>query len=147
MTASSPTALQPVTSLRSAPDSIDFRTRRASTQSGASQQIDAAPAYVISWNAQQCTRTSLSSVDELRAEIQRGKADHVERLIVIHGLPVDYIKALRNSLDIDPGFLEAHAGRRRYRPLRWRKEATFAHCTSSGAHYLSFRSVSGVKCS
>jgi hypothetical protein len=53
----------------------------------------------------------------------RGK----ERLFVVHGLPAEHLKALRNSLEIDPAFVEAHAGRRRYRPLRWRRHARFAH--------------------
>ncbi len=33
--------------------------------------------------------------------------------------------AIRSTLDIDPAFIESHAGRRRYQPLRWRKEARF----------------------
>lgn len=100
---------------------------RTGSSGAISQQVEISPAYVIEWNTEVCQRRFLGTIDELHKEIDAGKSDHFERLFVIHGLPVDYVKALRSSLDIDPAFIEAHAGRRRYRPLRWRGEATFAH--------------------
>jgi hypothetical protein len=88
--------------------------------------VEASPAYMIEWGVNDYGIINLNSVDQLRLEIAKGKFDHHERLFVIHGLPVDYVNALKTSLDIDPTFIEAHFGRRRYRPLRWRKDARFA---------------------
>lgn len=111
---------------------------RSGSSGGISQQVESAPAYVVDWDSESCERRFLGTADELRAEIDAGKKKKArsgtgdgggggERLFVVHGLPEDYVKALRASLDIDPAFIEAHAGRRRYRPLRWRRDATFAH--------------------
>jgi hypothetical protein len=120
----------------------EFHVRPASFGSGISAQVEASPAYVLEWDASGCRLLFLNSVEELRREIGLGRrngngattgdksvgtAGGVERVFVIHGLPVEYVSALRTSLDIDPAFVEAHYGRRRYRPLRWRKDARFAH--------------------
>ena len=110
---------------------------RSGSSGGISQQVETAPAYVVDWDSETCERRFLGTADELRAEIDAGRSKSArpagggggggERLFVVHGLPEDYVKALRASLDIDPAFIEAHAGRRRYRPLRWRRDAAFAH--------------------
>lgn len=118
-------AAQRGSSLDSPP--MEFFVRPGSSWSGASQTVEASPCYVLEWNEEHCAHRFLNSVDELRAHVDAGKSDRVQRLFVIHGLPDGYVKALRSSLDIDPAFIEAHAGRRRYRPLRWRRDAKFAH--------------------
>jgi Mg2+ and Co2+ transporter CorA len=76
-------------------------------------------------------RSSLSPIEVLNEKpgtdgIGRGLRGR-QRLFIVHGLPAEHLKALRNSLEIDPAFIEAHAGRRGYRPLRWRRHARFAH--------------------
>ncbi|KAH8899601.1 hypothetical protein GQ53DRAFT_317725 [Thozetella sp. PMI_491] len=108
-----------------------YRVRPASSTSAISQQVEPSPAYLLEWDSGGCRRISLTTTDELRAALSAGKPAGQgigavkERLFVLHGLPADFVLAIRNALDIDPAFIEAHAGRRRYRPLRWRKEARF----------------------
>ncbi|KAK3387122.1 hypothetical protein B0H63DRAFT_521192 [Podospora didyma] len=68
-------------------------------------------------------KTFLNTPEDLRAgiELASGKIweDGLHRpLFVLHGLPVEFIKAVRSCIDIDPAFIEAHHGRYRYRPMR-----------------------------
>ncbi|KAF9877699.1 hypothetical protein CkaCkLH20_04834 [Colletotrichum karsti] len=70
-------------------------------------------AYVLDWEDETCRQRLLS-----RAEDLLGEAVGRRRLTVIQGLPLDLVQILRDSLGVDPGFLEAHAGRRRHRPLK-----------------------------
>ena len=110
-----------------------YRVRPGSSTSVASQRVEASPAYLLEWDASGCRRTFLATADELRAALDAGRptigkddgTEPPQRLFVVHGLPADFVLAIRSSLDIDPAFIEAHAGRRRYRPLRWRQQARF----------------------
>ncbi|KAI0455141.1 hypothetical protein F5B21DRAFT_473013 [Xylaria acuta] len=51
----------------------------------------------------------------------------MRHLFVFHGLPVDYGVALKEAVGIDASFIEAHTGRRSYKPLK-RINAVWAHC-------------------
>ncbi|KAI1403691.1 hypothetical protein F4819DRAFT_199667 [Hypoxylon fuscum] len=89
------------------------------------------PAYVLEWTgeSQQCARRHLKDAEELRAGIAGNgerntpSQETANRLFVIQGLPLDYLQVLRDLLDIDPRFIEAHVGRRSYRPLKMRQGA------------------------
>ncbi|KAL0941041.1 cysteine protease domain-containing protein [Colletotrichum truncatum] len=69
-------------------------------------------AYVLDWEGGTCRQRLLS-----RAEDLLGESVGRRRLTIIQGLPLDLVQVLRDSLGVSPGFLEAHAGRRRYRPV------------------------------
>ncbi|KAK6225966.1 cysteine protease [Colletotrichum tabaci] len=77
-------------------------------------------AYVLDWETNDCKQRLLNHADDLLRE-----AVGRRRLTIIQGLPLDLVQVLRDSLGVDPGFLEAHAGRRRYRPLRPEDGSTF----------------------
>ncbi|KAI0131085.1 hypothetical protein F4814DRAFT_155424 [Daldinia grandis] len=89
------------------------------------QQLDfLGPAYVLEWteSQRQCSRRHFKSAEELRTDIQQQgeepqRLDPRRRLLVLHGLPVDYVQVLRDLLDIDAGFIDAHISRLSYRPL------------------------------
>jgi hypothetical protein len=157
MTTSSPVAMTPMSSLPNLPlRVIPSRHRRTSSQSVASTSplLDAAPAYLAEWSSGTCVRTPLPTPEDLRAVVpgrrpragspspppSRAGADVDRRLLVLRGLPADHLKALRASVDIDPSFIEAHAARRRYRPVRWRRDAGFA-CLAYPELVAGFRAV------
>ncbi|KAK2001275.1 cysteine protease domain-containing protein [Colletotrichum falcatum] len=77
-------------------------------------------AYVLDWETSNCKQRLLSHADDLLRE-----AVGRRRLTIVQGLPLDLVQVLRDSLGVSPGFLEAHAGRRRYRPLRQHDGASF----------------------
>ncbi|KAI1780992.1 hypothetical protein F4818DRAFT_23082 [Hypoxylon cercidicola] len=77
------------------------------------------PAYVLERTRQrQYSRRRIADAEELRASIDQWGSDepYARRLFVLQGLPVEYLQVLRDTLDIDPRFAEAHVGRRSYRP-------------------------------
>ena len=151
MSTSSPALHPQISSLRSLSD-LPFHPlaphhRRTSSQSVASSPLlDAAPSYLVEWAAGGvAVRTPLPTPEDLRAVVTRGRGGGgaaADRLLVLRGLPAEHLKALRASLDIDPAFVEAHAGRRRYRPVRWRKDADFA-CFAYPELVGGFRGVGG----
>src|SRR3569833_951517 len=96
-------------------------------RSAAAARVDGAPAYLVEWGPGSSTRTALPTAEALRAVVLRVVffVVGVFWLFVLRGLTIDLVRALRTTADIDPAFLEAHARRRRYRPLRWRKDARF----------------------
>ncbi|KAI0854007.1 hypothetical protein F5Y00DRAFT_64481 [Daldinia vernicosa] len=82
------------------------------------------PAYALEWTESQsrCSRRDFRSAEELRTDIQHHgkepqKSKPRHRLLVLHGFPVDYVQVLRDLLDIDTGFIDAHISRLSYRPL------------------------------
>ncbi|KAJ0168122.1 hypothetical protein CTA2_9612 [Colletotrichum tanaceti] len=87
-------------------------------------------AYVLDWETNDCKQRLLNHADDLLRE-----AVGRRRLTIIQGLPLDLVQVLRDSLGVDPGFLEAHAGRRRYRPLR----------PDDGSSFISFEYPELVK--
>ncbi|KAI1506492.1 hypothetical protein F5X99DRAFT_4992 [Biscogniauxia marginata] len=94
------------------------------------QGDDEAIAYVLRWRDREVSKEYISSAKDLRARIEDETKDDERRVVfVIHGLPVDYVEVLRDLLDIDPYFVEAHVRRRTYRPLGRRKDkdTIFAH--------------------
>ncbi|KAI1136704.1 hypothetical protein F5Y05DRAFT_101697 [Hypoxylon sp. FL0543] len=95
---------------------------RAAEVSLEQQQLDLlGPAYLIEWRLEQrlISRRRLDSAEEIRASIpQPGEGiGRTRRLFVIQGLPADYLQVLKDGLDINAGFLDAHIGRRSYNPL------------------------------
>lgn len=101
------------------------------------------PAYVLEQTGQQqFSRRRIINAEELRDSITQRRSDepsevehvHARRLFVIQGLPAEYLQVLRDTLDIDPRFVDAHASRRSYRPrIRRRRiqDGGAANSTSS----------------
>lgn len=58
----------------------------------------------------------LGSAEELRASLEEPASNNY-RLLVMHGLPEDYLQVLLDLLITDSHFIDAHARRRSYRPL------------------------------
>lgn len=86
------------------------------------QQLDLlGPVYVLdSTNLKQgYTRKRINDVEELRRVYLDGVDEWIRerRTFVLQGLPAEYVPVLRDELGIDVRFLEAHVGRRAYRPL------------------------------
>jgi hypothetical protein len=90
-------------------------------------QAEEATAYLLKWTDAEITQTRINSAVQLRARIQEDGGGSARHLFVLHGLPVDYVVALRDLLDIDASFIEAHVGRRSHRPLRRKMKAAWAH--------------------
>ncbi|KAI1456153.1 hypothetical protein F4805DRAFT_246293 [Annulohypoxylon moriforme] len=67
-------------------------------------------------------RKRINDAEQLRVTIDSRTRD--DRLYVFQGLSADYLKILRDELDVAARFLEAHAGRRAYRPLMRRSRET-----------------------
>ena len=67
-------------------------------------------------NHHEAVSKRLSSTEELRASLEE-PASSKYRLLVMHGLPEDYLQVLLNLLIADSHFLDAHARRRSYMPL------------------------------
>ncbi|ORY56064.1 uncharacterized protein BCR38DRAFT_356042 [Pseudomassariella vexata] len=84
----------------------------------AQQILETATIYLIERTQDACTREAFRSAAELQARLDAGKITDSQRLIVVHGLPLNYVEVLRGELDIDAEFIEAHARRRSYRPSR-----------------------------
>ncbi|TDZ74613.1 hypothetical protein CTRI78_v000556 [Colletotrichum trifolii] len=88
-------------------------------------------AYVLDWEGNTCRQRLLGRAEDLLAESVGRK-----RLTIIQGLPLDLVQVLRDSLGVNAGFLEAHAGRRRYRP---------ATVEDDGSNWVSFEYPELVK--
>ncbi|XXG97198.1 hypothetical protein Hte_003493 [Hypoxylon texense] len=98
------------------------------------------PAYVLEQTSQQqYSRRRIINAEELRASIAQqdsSELDHVHarRLFVIQGLPTEYLQVLRDTLNIDPLFVDAHVSRRGYRPwIRRRRRRDDAAGSKSSA--------------
>ncbi|KAF6833139.1 cysteine protease domain-containing protein [Colletotrichum musicola] len=85
--------------------------RRSSMGSKSPETISSA--YVLDWEGGTCSQRLLN-----RAEDLLGESVGRRRLTIIQGLPLDLVQILRDSLGVNAGFLEAHAGRRQHRPTR-----------------------------
>ncbi|KAI1769653.1 hypothetical protein GGR53DRAFT_9998 [Hypoxylon sp. FL1150] len=100
------------------------------------------PAYVLEQTRQQqYSRRRIINAEELRASIIQQASDETSsgeehgygrRLFVIQGSPEEYLQVLRETLDIDPRFVEAHVSRRSYRPWvgRRRRQNKAGNATS-----------------
>ncbi|KAF3070750.1 putative cysteine protease domain-containing protein [Daldinia childiae] len=82
------------------------------------------PAYALEWMESQryCSRRQFRSAEELRTDIKQQakepqRFESRRRLLVLRELPVDYVQVLRDLLDVDAGFIDAHVSRLSYRPL------------------------------
>jgi hypothetical protein len=96
------------------------------TESSRPRQVNAT--YLYELHRDSSRQSNLENATQLREEIEAGKTDNIKRLFVVHGLPVDQLEVLRDSLNIPNGFIEAHARRHCYRPLRaWDKDVQYAH--------------------
>ncbi|KAI1093400.1 hypothetical protein F5B19DRAFT_133580 [Rostrohypoxylon terebratum] len=64
-------------------------------------------------------RNRVNGVEELRRVYLQGVDERVRerRTFVFQGLPAEYVPVLRDELDVDVRFLEAHVGKRAYAPL------------------------------
>ncbi|KAI8964788.1 hypothetical protein F5Y11DRAFT_70662 [Daldinia sp. FL1419] len=123
----------------------------APTQAGSEQQQPdfLGPAYLLEWMETQhsCSRRRFASVQELRDDIQRHDKESGltprRRLLVVRGLPAEYLETLSELLDVDAGFVEAHAGRRSYRPLgRRRRDGAAGHARSACFEYPELSTAS-----
>ncbi|KAI0440702.1 hypothetical protein F4803DRAFT_459770 [Xylaria telfairii] len=83
------------------------------------------PAYLMKWTDTEIATTNIDNAVQLRSCIQDG-GNSWRHVFVFHGLPVDYGVALKEVVDIDASFIEAHIGRRSYRSLK-RIKAGWAH--------------------
>ncbi|OTA57223.1 hypothetical protein K449DRAFT_467975 [Hypoxylon sp. EC38] len=108
-------------------DGAETRTAEVSLEQ---QQLDLlSPAYVLEWDARQqyLSRNRLSSAEEMHASILQGREEIREkrRLFVIQGLPTDYLQVLKDVLHINAGLVDAHIGRRSYRPVSLLRQNRF----------------------
>ncbi|KAI1279759.1 hypothetical protein F5Y07DRAFT_357735 [Xylaria sp. FL0933] len=83
-------------------------------------------AYLLKWTDTEIAKTIIHSVIQLKTWIQE-HSNSPRQLLVFHGLPVDYGVALKEVTDIDASFIEAHTGRRSYRPRKAKIKAACAH--------------------
>ncbi|KAI0116521.1 hypothetical protein GGR51DRAFT_555542 [Nemania sp. FL0031] len=81
------------------------------------QPGETALAYLLKWTDTEVAKTSVHSSSQLQSCI-RENSNYTRHLFVFHGLPVDHGVVLKEEVDIDTAFIEAHAGRRPYRPLK-----------------------------
>ncbi|KAI1747867.1 hypothetical protein F4782DRAFT_519656 [Xylaria castorea] len=95
------------------------------SQNHQARRDEATSAYLLKWTDTKVTKTHIDSVAHLRSCI-RDDSNSTRHLFVFHGLPIDYGVALKEVVDIDASFIEAHIGRRSYRPLR-KIKAGWAH--------------------
>ncbi|KAK3344094.1 hypothetical protein B0T25DRAFT_556114 [Lasiosphaeria hispida] len=82
-------------------------------------EIAATPAYMLEWDHQVCKKTTFPTPETFRVALRSGATrSGPRRMFILYGLPRDYVEALLDSdhLNIDPAFIDAHAGRRSYRP-------------------------------
>ncbi|KAI0536271.1 hypothetical protein GGR58DRAFT_400406 [Xylaria digitata] len=84
------------------------------------------PAYLLKWTDAGITKTQVHGAAGLRPCIHETN-NSTRYLLVFHGLPVDYGVALKKAIDIDASFIEAHAGRRSYRPPRTKIKSAWAY--------------------
>ncbi|KAI0385369.1 hypothetical protein F5Y04DRAFT_245665 [Hypomontagnella monticulosa] len=121
MDVSGPPPSRPDTHLQGASASFAEHGATKMEDSLATQQLDLlGPAYMLEWWVSSCgsLRHHFDSAEELRVGIQQTeKSDSLDQLFVIHGLPVDHLKVLQDLLNIDARFIDAHVGRRTFRPL------------------------------
>jgi len=89
-------------------------------------QPEETTAYVLKWTDDEITKTRLNTGAQLRARL-RDDGGTPRHLFVLHGLQADHLAALRDVIGIDSSFVEAHVGRRSYRPLRKKTKAAWAH--------------------
>ncbi|KAI1155318.1 hypothetical protein F4825DRAFT_459840 [Nemania diffusa] len=89
------------------------------------QLDEIALAYLLKWTDTEVVQTNLHGLTQLRSCIQE-HSNFTDHLFVFRGLPIDHGVALKEEVDIDVAFIEAHAGRRSYRPLK-RAKASWAH--------------------
>jgi hypothetical protein len=111
----------PVTPPEGSPDvplyierKLGMDSKRSSTESSGFDEV-----YVNEWVGEKASHISIKSADQLRAEIE-SRPENDRCLFIVHGLPSEHTKVLQESLDIDREFIEAHVGRRSYRPLTHR---------------------------
>ncbi|KAI8949355.1 hypothetical protein F4801DRAFT_408643 [Xylaria longipes] len=83
------------------------------------------PTYLLEWTDTEVTKTHIDNAAQLRSCIQ-DDGNYMRHLFVFHGLPVDHGVVLKEAVDIDTSFIEAHTGRRSYRPLK-RMKAGWSH--------------------
>ncbi|KAI1311816.1 hypothetical protein F5Y03DRAFT_290153 [Xylaria venustula] len=83
-------------------------------------------AYLLKWSDTDIAKITLHSAAQLRSCMQEDSNSN-RRLLVFRGLPVSYGVAVKEATDIDAPFIDAHAGRRSYRPLRTKGKAAWAH--------------------
>ncbi|KAK1459457.1 cysteine protease [Colletotrichum melonis] len=111
-----------------ASDSAELHTKRSNTPALLVRRSSlmskfpesSSSAYVLDWETDKCKQRLLNHAEDLLRE-----AVGRRRLTIVQGLPLDLVQVLRDSLGVNSGFLEAHAGRRRHRPSRNDEGSTF----------------------
>ncbi|GAW15286.1 hypothetical protein ANO14919_046950 [Xylariales sp. No.14919] len=117
-------------SVRSEP-ALRTGTTGFSTQSTTIPEISegeegGSPPCLLRWTDAEITKTHVQGAAQLRSCIQEN-GNATRHLLVFRGLPVDCGAVLREAADVDASFIEAHAGRRSYRPRRTRVKADWAY--------------------
>lgn len=75
-------------------------------------------AYLVEFGGTKPSRRVLRGPEDLEAEVHAAGEAKARRLLVIHGLPSDYLELLRDCFGLEAEFVNAIAGKRLYRPGR-----------------------------
>ncbi|KAI1809753.1 hypothetical protein GGS20DRAFT_570612 [Poronia punctata] len=87
-------------------------------------------AYMLDWSTTEITHTPIINAEQFRVQLQQYAQENSrnsQRLFVLRGLPGEYLVPLKDELSIDSAFIQAHLGRRRYRPRKNRYDVAWAY--------------------
>ncbi|KAI1422084.1 hypothetical protein F5Y12DRAFT_650730 [Xylaria sp. FL1777] len=124
----SPRAARSVRS-ETAPGIMGSSTESTSTSGINTEDGDgyvAGSAYLLKWTDTEIAKTIVHSAAQIRSCVEEA-SNSTRQLLVLRGLSVDHGVALRETTDVDASFIDAHTGRRSYRPRRARVKAAWAH--------------------
>lgn len=79
------------------------------------KRFEGAACYIVNFTTDSSTRQTLSSAEDLVRELSRDVSPDSRHLVVLHGLPVQYIRALCDSWTVEVKLIEAIAKRTRFR--------------------------------
>ncbi|KAI1344050.1 hypothetical protein F5Y15DRAFT_186155 [Xylariaceae sp. FL0016] len=99
---------------------LQYAPAREKGKTGNDAQQGESPAYVLCWAGTEVIKEALNSAEELQVMLNESKTER--HLFIIHGLPSDYVNAIKNVCNIDQHFLDAHVRRQTYRPSGRRKD-------------------------
>lgn len=94
---------------------------RPASSASATSVAQEPPACILVRDGDRIERRTFDSAAALQTELEGTRSDLPRPVFILHGLPADYVNALRDSLNIDPDFIETHAKRHRYRPRKCKR--------------------------